>query len=729
MDVRTYRSLRKKYETKKQILRDRITEEKGLLTHLSFAEQEDVKKKISVYRKEIETINKKLTELDTQYYGSSRNRTLISTRDQPHNTSKSNGSSCSNCLSKNCCCHIRCVTLPCGNTAYKTVCTVTGPQGLRGPTGSRGPTGPSGPNGLTGPIGPIGLTGATGPTGPNTTLFFETGTGPTGPTTSGPIAVSDGDTIRLWSNTLDLEVVPGSAIIQLEVSDDIGFTGPTGPTGSIGPVGPTGPTGATGQSGQLSSECFRYDFDTDTSASDPTQGFVRLNMADVEMATNMYIDPLDKDSNDIMNFLENINTNTSSIKGFAKIEKESNSSIFVLYAINDLTDNTGWYTINISMASGMTGSIFSDNEAVVVCFVRSGDKGEKGDKGDTGPTGPQGVVGPTGPTGVQGVTGPTGPTGSDGSTGPTGATGPLGPTGYTGPAGAQGSLTTIFYDTVGMTGSFVVPDGVTLINFKIRGGGGGGGGGSTPSGSGEDQSGAGGGGGGSGDELIHVLSVTTGDIVHYLVGDGGTGGYGGDDAGITGITGTAGTNGGDTTLYKNGVLQWTAYGGGGGAGAGSQAFANSNGAGLPGGQSGQSEAGGGGGGAGFYAGAGGGAGEGTFLGNGDHGLAGTGVGLAQFLSFSAGATGGNSAHALGGAKGSGNGGGGGGAGGGWGAGAGGAGGAGDSTGDPGNDGGNATFYGAGGGGGGGCGNEDVNDFGAPGGFGGDGFRGSVHIWY
>ena len=97
------------------------------------------------------------------------------------------------------------------------------------------------------PDSPTG-SGSTGPTGPSTTFFIETGTGPTGPPTTGPFLVSNGDTVRFWSNTLSINGATGSVLVNIEAPTGLGSTGPTGEQGPAG-AGSTGPTGADGTDG------------------------------------------------------------------------------------------------------------------------------------------------------------------------------------------------------------------------------------------------------------------------------------------------------------------------------------------------------------------------------------------------------------------------------------------------------------------------------------------------
>ena len=61
----------------------------------------------------------------------------------------------------------------------------------------------------------------------------------------------------------------------------------------------------------------------------PAKATFRLNTASVELATTMLINDLDKNCDDISDFILLIGTSTSSIPGHVKIEQRNNPSIFV----------------------------------------------------------------------------------------------------------------------------------------------------------------------------------------------------------------------------------------------------------------------------------------------------------------------------------------------------------------------------------------------------------------
>jgi hypothetical protein len=274
-----------------------------------------------------------------------------------------------------------------------------GPQGSAGPQGDGGQTGATGLTGLTGVTGAAGQTGATGLTGV-TGVAGQTGaTGNTG------------------------------------LTGATGVTG-AGETGPQGNTGPTGLTGVTGPEGSFGGATFRYDYDaTSIADADPGAGKVRLNSLTLSSASVLYIDDVDLDSNDIHQFLQTIDDSTSTIKGHFKISKQSDATIFFLYAINSLVDDTTHFNVNCTYLAG-NGSLTGGDD-IYITFARTGDAGDQGPTGTTGPTGATGPSGENGTIGVDGATGQTGATGLTGATGQTGATGPTGETGA-GTTGATG---------------------------------------------------------------------------------------------------------------------------------------------------------------------------------------------------------------------------------------------------------------------------------------------------
>jgi hypothetical protein len=125
------------------------------------------------------------------------------------------------------------------------------------------------------------------------------------------------------------------------------------------------------------------------------------------------------------------------------------------------------------------------------------------------------------------------------------------------------------YNTQG-AGTFVVPDDVNSITFKMWGGGGGGGGGSSVA--------AGAAGGGSG-YVTATLSVTPGETLTTYVGGKGTGGT----AGNATTSGGGGGGGGYSSIYRGATPLAIVGGGAGGGGGRITTASNTGGAGGAGG--------------------------------------------------------------------------------------------------------------------------------------------------
>jgi hypothetical protein len=261
-----------------------------------------------------------------------------------------------------------------------------------------------------------GPPGPPGPPGGPSAIFVETSTTPFGPPTSGPVPLFTGDRLRIWSQTLFTQVIPGSALVEIEQLNP-GLPGPTGapgPTGGLGPTGPTGP-GASGPTG----------------AAGPTGP-----------------------------------TGTPGVTGITGPTGPSGAP-----GITGPAGTTG--PIGLTGPTGAVGPT-----GIIGPTGPSGSIGPTGTHGSTGPTGPSGpsgiggITGSVGPTGAAGSMGVAGPTGTIGSTGPTGAagiTGAIGPTGQTGAAGVTGD--TGITGPTGPTGPELpqVGNGFDLINVGATG--------------------------------------------------------------------------------------------------------------------------------------------------------------------------------------------------------------------------------------------------------------------
>ena len=128
---------------------------------------------------------------------------------------------------------------------------------------------------------------------------------------------------------------------------------------------------------------FAYKFSTDTTSSDPTTGYLKVNNAVLSAATALYIHETTNDSQAIAALLATLDDSTSTIKTKARLFKQSDPTVYAIFNITGtITDNGSWDTFTIAYVSG-NGS-FSNNDILTTQFLITGDKGTTGDTGPTG---------------------------------------------------------------------------------------------------------------------------------------------------------------------------------------------------------------------------------------------------------------------------------------------------------------------------------------------------------
>jgi hypothetical protein len=217
-----------------------------------------------------------------------------------------------------------------------------------------------------------------------------------------------------------------------------------------------------GAAGNFGGASFDYTFSTTTTEADPGAGNIRFN-ASPTTATAMYIDASDDAATDLSTFLNTIDDSTSTIKGHFRVSKKFDDSVFKLYTIGSLTDNTGWFTVNCSYVSG--NGTLSNSDDIVITFARTGDKGDTGIQGTQGTQGTQGVQGVQG---VQGLEGFVGSNGAQGTQGTDGTQGVQGVQGTVGIQGTQGSLGT--QGTLGAQGTIGSESANPTVTVLLYGG-------------------------------------------------------------------------------------------------------------------------------------------------------------------------------------------------------------------------------------------------------------------
>lgn len=342
-----------------------------------------------------------------------------------------------------------------GATGATGVQGITGVEGDKGPTGDAGAQGNTGATGTQGPQGGAGNTGATGVqgtqgdpgnTGATGTQGPQGGAGNTGATgTQGPqgdagntgatgVAGDQGAPGNTGATGVQGGAGNTGATGAAGITGATGATGVGGEAGATGNTGSTGATGSTGTQGGYGGNSVLYDWSDTTEAGDPGTGAILGNNAAEASVTVLCISDSDSGSVDVSSWIAALDDSSSTVKGHLRIFKKTDPTVWHLWRVNSITDNTTYWSIGVTYVTGCATGF--GEYPVVLSFSRTGDAGGTGSQGATGATG---AAGNTGATGAQGNTGATGTAGDQGAPGNTGATGVQGNTGATGAQGNTGA--------------------------------------------------------------------------------------------------------------------------------------------------------------------------------------------------------------------------------------------------------------------------------------------------
>jgi len=137
----------------------------------------------------------------------------------------------------------------------------------------------------------------------------------------------------------------------------------------------TGDKGLTGNTGLTGGFNLDYQFNTDTADTDPGNGLLKFNNADLSLATQLNIDDLDDNGTDVQAFLRVVDDSTSVLKGHFRLFSRTTPANFVTFSFSSaITEAAGYFTLPCTYITGSVTS-FSNNEEVAISFIRTGDAG------------------------------------------------------------------------------------------------------------------------------------------------------------------------------------------------------------------------------------------------------------------------------------------------------------------------------------------------------------------
>lgn len=166
------------------------------------------------------------------------------------------------------------------------------------------------------------------------------------------------------------------------IKGDQGDKGTTGDKGDKGDKGDTGTNGingtdgTNGQDGNIGGLSFNQIFDTNTTSSNPGSGKIKFNESNQNTSTELYVNRWDKYTNDISTIFETLQNVSNDVqKGFIIISKLYDPNSSLTFSISNLTNNTGWYTLDVIITSFSDDSPFVNSDNIIISFSVAGGGG------------------------------------------------------------------------------------------------------------------------------------------------------------------------------------------------------------------------------------------------------------------------------------------------------------------------------------------------------------------
>ena len=103
-------------------------------------------------------------------------------------------------------------------------------------------------------------------------------------------------------------------------------------------------------------------FSTNTTAADPGSGNFRMNNATPASVTEIYVDQTNHNNLDLQNYLSTLANGDELL-----IQQGNDSGRIILFTITSTTDNTGWWTLNVTVES-VLGGLFDNNAECLFVF-------------------------------------------------------------------------------------------------------------------------------------------------------------------------------------------------------------------------------------------------------------------------------------------------------------------------------------------------------------------------
>jgi hypothetical protein len=143
--------------------------------------------------------------------------------------------------------------------------------------------------------------------------------------------------------------------------------------GAIAEIG--GMIGAIGVIAAGGAFAIPYVFDTTTTDADPGAGKLRLSSATQNAATVMRLD-LTSASQDYTTLIDTFDDSTSAVKGSIRLVKQGDITKWMTFNLTALATPSGYRNLTVVCTDSSTTSPFSNGDALMLSFQRTGDKGQ-----------------------------------------------------------------------------------------------------------------------------------------------------------------------------------------------------------------------------------------------------------------------------------------------------------------------------------------------------------------
>jgi hypothetical protein len=129
---------------------------------------------------------------------------------------------------------------------------------------------------------------------------------------------------------------------------------------------------------------YSFAFDLSTVAADPGNGVMRLNTANVALASFAYLNTVTSTGSNIAGLIDTFDDSDSGIKGTLRVVQARNAANWCVFKVRAVTGtNPTWRTLQLEHVSSSSNTPFQPGVVLALQYSPNGDRGEQGIPGST----------------------------------------------------------------------------------------------------------------------------------------------------------------------------------------------------------------------------------------------------------------------------------------------------------------------------------------------------------